>query len=284
MLSGFGTWFQIVTQSLLILDLSHSGAALGIAAALQYLPVLLLSPYAGVITDRWLARRILLTTNALAAGLAAMLGTVTALGHVTTGWVWAMAPGLGIVLAFDRPAQSAIIAELMPLGARPNASALANVQTASGRSVGPAVAGVLYAAVGPASCFLLNAASYLVILVALARIRPEELIGRPRRLALGALGELRAGLSYVRNAPAVRAPLVCAAAMGLTTFNFLTVIPAMITFTFHAGGRAFGICEALTPAPRCWADYGSPRDWGDRRGASWPWAAHCSPSPCWATR
>ncbi len=119
------------------------------------------------------------------------------------------------------------------------------MQNASGRLVGPAVAGVLYAGVGPASCFLLNAASYLIILVALVRIRPSELIARPRKLATGALSELRAGLAYVRRAPAVRAPLVCAAAMGVMTFNFLTVIPAMITFTFHAGGRAFGLCEAL---------------------------------------
>jgi MFS family permease len=243
--SGFGTWFQIVAQSLLLIDLTRSGRSLAVATALQFIPVLVLSPYAGVVLDRVEARRVLLVTAVAASGLAFGLGALVAFGHVTVHGVWVFAFGLGFVQTFDRPAQNAMLAELVPLEHRPNATALANIQTASGRLVGPAVGGLLYAAFGAAPCFFLNALSFGVIIVALLKIPMRERLARPLTRSRSALAELRAGLAYVRGAPTVRRPLVCATAVGLLAFNFLVVMPAMVTFVFHAGGRAFGVCEAL---------------------------------------
>jgi MFS family permease len=243
--SGFGTWFQIVAQSLLLIDLTRSGRSLAIATALQFIPVLVLSPYAGVVLDRIEARRVLLVTATAASVLACGLGALVAFGHVTVHGVWVFALGLGFVQTFDRPAQNAMLAELVPLEHRPNATALANIQTASGRLVGPAVGGLLYAAFGAAPCFFLNALSFGIIIVALLKIPVGERLARPLTRSRSALAELRAGLAYVRATPRVRRPLVCATAVGLLAFNFLVVMPAMVTFVFHAGGRAFGICEAL---------------------------------------
>jgi MFS family permease len=244
-LSGFGTWFQIVALSLLLVDLTHRGSALGIAASLQFVPVLVLSPYAGVVLDRVEARRVLLITSALASALALGLGFFVASGGTSVHGVWAFSLALGLVQTFDRPAQNAVLAELVPLNHRANATALAGVQNASGRLVGPAIAGLLYAAFGPAPCFFLNAASFLVIIVALIAIPIGERLVRPLTRSRGALVELRDGIDYVKRNPAVRRPLIAAAAVGLFAFNFLVVMPALVTFTFHAGGRAFGICEAL---------------------------------------
>ena len=243
-LSGFGTWFQIIAQTLLILDLTASGTALGIAAALQFLPVLLLSPYAGVVADRYEARRILLFTNVAAALLALTLAIVAATHHATARWVWAMALGLGVVQAFDRPMQGAILAELVPPESRSNAVGLMSVQNASGRMVGPALAGILYARFGAAVCFFLNAASFLIIITALLTTRPDERIARVRKANTRAMAELRAGIAYVRATPALRGPLVCTFVVGAFAFNFLTM-PALVTFTFHGDSRAFGICETL---------------------------------------
>jgi MFS family permease len=244
-LSGFGTWFQIVAQSLLLIDLTQSGRALGVASALQFVPVLILSPYAGVVLDRVEARRVLLITSVAAAVLAVGLGALVAFGHITVHGVWVFALGLGLVQTFDRPAQGAMLAELVPLEHRPNATALANIQTASGRLVGPAVGGLLYAAFGAAPCFFLNALSFGIIIFALVRIPVAERLARPLTRSRTALADLRAGVSYVRATPALRTPLLCATAVGLLAFNFLVVMPAMVSFVFHAGGRAFGICEAL---------------------------------------
>jgi MFS family permease len=245
MFSGFGTWFQIVAQSLLLIDLTRSGRSLSVAAALQFIPVLLLSPYAGVVLDRVEARRVLLATSVAASSLACGLGALVAFGHVTVHGVWLFALGLGFVQTFDRPAQNAMLAELVPLEDRPNATALANIQTASGRLVGPAVGGLLYAAFGAAPCFFLNALSFGIVIFALVKISLAQRLPRPLSRTRSALTELRDGLGYVRATPAVRRPLLCATGVGLLAFNFLVVMPAMVAFVFHAGARAFGVCEAL---------------------------------------
>jgi MFS family permease len=244
-LSGFGTWFQIVALSLLLVDLTHRGSALGVAMSLQFVPVLLLSPWAGVIIDRVEARRVLIATSFAAAVLALGLGFFVASGSTSVHGVWAFSLALGLVQTIDRPAQNAVLAELVPLEDRANATALANVQTASGRLVGPAIAGLVYAAAGPAPCFFVNAGSFVVIIVALVSIPTSERLARSAPKSRGALTELRDGLVYVRDNPAVRQPLIAAAFVGLMAFNFLVVMPALVTFTFHAGSRAFGICEAL---------------------------------------
>ena len=244
-LSGFGTWFQLIAQSLLVLDLTRSGRALGLMAAAQFLPTTLLSPYAGVIGDRLQARRVMLAVNVWACGVAIAFWALTAAGVVNRVWIWVLAGLFGLGTTFERAVQGALLAELVPAEGRANASALANVSNSSGRLVGPAVAGLLYAWRGPAICFLLNAFSYLIVIVALARIRPSELLDRPRKDTGGALSELRSGIAYVRRTPALQAPLVWNAIVGVFAFNFFSVMPAMITFVYDSGATALGVTEAL---------------------------------------
>lgn len=242
--SGFGTWFQTIAQVLLVLDLTDSGTALGVATALQYLPMLVLTLYAGLIVDRVGARAVLLVTS-IASGLLALgLGIITAAGAVSVGWIWVFSGALGVAIAFDRPATGAVLGELVPLEHRSNANALNSVQMASGRLVGPAAAAVLYAAFGPEVCFLLNAASYLVVIWALSTIGTSSrrvTSAEPQRVR----DDLRDGLRYVRVNPHIRAPLVTTALIGLLAFNFLTVMPAMVRFVYDAGPTALGIAEAL---------------------------------------
>lgn len=244
-LSNLGTWFQLIAQSLLILDIAGSGKALGITASLQFLPMLLVTPYAGIIVDRVQARQVLIVSNLVASAVAFALWAVTAAGVVTEHWVWLLAPIFGLSQTFDRPASGALLAELVSPAERTSANALSSVVNSSGRMIGPAIAGVLYAAYGPAICFLLNGISYAFVVVPLLRIRRDRMTVRPRREELGAIAQLVAGIRYVAHRPALRAPMVWTAIIGLLAFNFFSVVPAFLRFEYGQGGTGIGIAEAV---------------------------------------
>ncbi|MFK3669397.1 MFS transporter [Leifsonia aquatica] len=232
-ISLIGSWVDTVAQALLVLHLSGSGLLLGLVTAARYLPVLLLTPYAGVIIDRADKRRLLVFTASSLAVLARALGVLAATGLVSLGWVFAIALGFGILTALDNPARQAFVAELVDKSLLTGAISINSTFVNVGRALGPAVAAALADTVGLAWCFFVDSASFAAVAVALlsldgARLQPTTRISRAR-------GQLRQGLAFARTTPAVVAPLVMMALIGTFAYELEVTLPL---FADHALGSA----------------------------------------------
>lgn len=243
MISNTGSWMQRVAQDWLVLQLTHgSGTALGITTGLQFLPMLA-SPWGGVIADRYPKRAILMITQALAGGLAAILGILALTGAVRIWHVYLLALALGIVTAVDNPTRQAFAAEMVGKNAVANAIALNSAVFNLARIAGPAVAGLVISVAGTPMTFLINAASYGAVLAGLKLMRPAELHAAepvPR-----GKGQLRESVGYVRARPELWVPLVCVFFVSTFGMNFQVTNALMSRQVFHTGAGAFGIASAV---------------------------------------
>jgi MFS family permease len=233
-----GTWMQGVAQAWLVLRITGSGTALGLVTALQFLPVLLFGPVGGLVADRFPKRRTLYFTQAAAGTLSLVLGITVATGAVRLWMVYVLAAGLGCVNTIDLPTRQTFIMEMVGADHLTNAVSLNSVMVNLARVVGPAVAGLLIATVGLATCFLVNSASYLAVLAALVLMRGAELKPAPRQPRQR--GQVRAGLRYVRSTPQLLTPLLMMAVMGTLAYEFQVILPLVARFTFHGGARTYG--------------------------------------------
>jgi MFS family permease len=237
-ISVSGTWMQRLAQSWLILDLTHSGVALGIEAGLQFLPMLLFGAWGGVIADRVDKRRLLYATQVAAGLLALVLGLIVSL-HAAAVWnVYLVSVVLGFVNVLDNPARQTFVMEMVGRDELQNAVALNSVVMNSSRIIGPAVGGVVISLLGLAPCFYLNAASFVAVLIALAMMDATKLQRVPT--VPRAKGQLREGFRYVWSDRMVRTPLLMMAVIGTLAFNFSVVIPLIATNVFHQGAGGFG--------------------------------------------
>jgi MFS family permease len=150
---------------------------------------------------------------------------------------------LGFVQIFDRPASQAFLSELVPREKLPSAVALAGSAQSVGRLGGPAIAALVYASLGAAWCFYINAVSYLAVVVAMLLLRRSEMIAR--QPATRAAGQFREGLRFVWRSPIHRPTLIANAVVGCLAFNFPLFFASLTTEVFHAGSLAFGIAESL---------------------------------------
>ncbi len=196
-ISLIGTWMQMTAQSWLVFSLTHSSTKLGLIIALQTLPVLLLSPYGGVIADRIDKRRLMVALQS-AMGLQALaLGVLTVTGEVRFWQIGVLAVLLGLNNAFENPARQSFMLELVGGRHLRNAVTLNSVLVNVARVVGPAVAGIMIATVGEGVCFLVNAGSFIAVVTSLMRLHRGAL--EPTTPAPRARGQLREGLRYVRR-------------------------------------------------------------------------------------
>jgi len=242
MVSLSGTWMQSVAQAWLVLKLTGSGTALGLVVALQFVPVLLFGPLGGLVADRCDKRRLLYATQTSAGLLALALGLLVSFDVVRLWMVFALAAGFGLVNAVDSPARQTFVHEMVGADELPNAVTLNSVMVNLARAVGPAVAGGLIATVGLGPCFLINAGSYLAVLVALSLMRTDELqptIPQPR-----ARGQIREGFRYVRATPALSTPLLMMAVIGTLAYEFGVILPLMARFTFHGDAGTYGLMSS----------------------------------------
>jgi len=205
-ISSIGSWAQSLAVTWLVLDLTDRSDQLGIALALQFLPMLILGAPAGVLADRLNNRRLLLATSAASGVLALTFGIVVSTGHATIWWIYALTFALGLVLAVERPTMQAILFQLVGRDLLSNAVAANGTINSVSRLIGPAIAGGLIATVGVTVGFYINAASYLVVIAALLALRASELVARP--MIGQTKGKLREGFAYVRSHPEVARPLV----------------------------------------------------------------------------
>jgi MFS family permease len=238
-----GNWMQTVAEVWLILRLTGSGTMVGLAAALQFLPVLVAGAWGGLLADRIPKRRLLTITQALMAIPALTLWGLTATGVVVPWMVLALVFTRGCVNAFDNPARQSFVVEMVGPERVVNAVSLNSVLVHTARIVGPATAGAVIAILGVAPCFLLNALTFVAMLVALRRMDPAQLIAAP--VASREPGQLRSAMRYVLATPTLRIPLAMMALVGTLSFNFQVLLPLLARFTWHGNASAYA---ALTAA------------------------------------
>ena len=243
-ISSIGSWAQSLAVTWLVLDLTDRSDQLGIALALQFLPMLILGAPAGVLADRLNNRRLLLATSAASGVLALTFGIVVSTGHATIWWIYALTFALGLVLAVERPTMQAILFQLVGRDLLSNAVAANGTINAVSRLIGPAIAGGLIATVGVTVGFYINAASYLVVIAALLALRASELVARP--MIGQTKGKLREGFAYVRSHPEVARPLVVMSIVGAIALNFPTTFPSMVRFGFDRGPGSVGAAMSVS--------------------------------------
>lgn len=246
--SNIGTWMQRVAQDWLVLQLTHSGTALGITTGLQLLPALLLSPIAGVVADRYPKRTILRITQLAMALPAVLLGVLAVTGVAQVWHVYVIAFVFGVGTAFDAPARQSFVVEMVGKDDLANAVGLNSASFNSGRMIGPAVAGLMIAALGSGVratgwVILINAASYLAVFLSLnlldqSRLRPAPVMGTRK-------GAVRDGVRYVRSRPDLILIMMCVFFVGTFGMNFQMTSALMATDVFDKGASEYGVLGSI---------------------------------------
>src|SRR5271154_839316 len=236
-LSLIGTWVETVAQALLVLQLTHSGPLLGLTTAARYAPILLLSPYAGLLVDRYAKRHVLLVTQIGLGLVSATLGAAVLTGDIRLWQVVVLAGLFGILSAVDNPARQAFTQEVVGHDLVRNAVTLNSTSVNVARVIGPAIAAVLVSTVGIGWCFVVNAVSFGFVVVSLLsldtrRLHPVPPVPRGR-------GQLRAGLCYAAGVPAIIRPLLMMALVGTFTFEFEVSLPLLAENTFHGDSTTY---------------------------------------------
>jgi MFS family permease len=239
-----GTWMQNVALYWLVLDLTHSPVAVGLISLARFGPFTLFGLFAGVVADRFDNRKTIMVTQGVQMALSAVLAAITILGHVQVWEVYAIAMFTGLAVVFDLPARQNLTMQLVGRDELPNAVALNSSLFNIARILGPALAGVVIAAVGPGWCFAVNSVSFLAVLAGLVLMRTNELYplkGRGRPTLFRGVGE---ALTYVRRTRPVLVLTVMAIVVMSLAFNVNVLLPVLAKETLSAGPRTFGIVTA----------------------------------------
>ena len=247
-ISNTGTWMQRVAQDWLVLELTSSGSALGITTGLQFLPFLLVTPFAGLLADRYSKRRLLIATQASLAVTAGILGLLASTGAVEVWHVWVLAFLFGCGTAFDTPARQSFVVEMVGRDNLPNAVGLNSASFNIGRIAGPAAAGLLISALGSGvqatgTVIALNAVSYLAVIQSLRRMDIADLdpsVPVPR-----AKGAVRDGIRYVRSKPLLVFVFTVAFFAGTFGLNFQMTSALMATTVFDKGATEYGLLGTI---------------------------------------
>jgi MFS family permease len=238
-ISTVGTWMQSVAMPWLALQLTHSALLVGLVLAAQFLPVLVAGPLGGLVADRYHKRTVLITTQAFFMVPSFVLFAVSATGHAQYWMVIVAAFASGTVNLFDVPARQAFIIEMVGRADLMNAIALNSSVFNAAAVIGPAIAGLLIAAVGVPACFLINSLSYVASIVALSLMRDLP-IATPQRQDLPFMTRLAEGASYATHERVVGMLLIAVAVFSLFAMNRLTLIPLFADQVLHVGAQGFG--------------------------------------------
>jgi MFS family permease len=238
-ISTSGTFMQSVAQAWLVLTLTHSGTALGITSALQYVPILILGPYGGVIADRLSKRKILYFTQSISGILALILGTLVATNLVQVWMVYILAFCLGMVNVFDNPTRQTFYIELVGSDNLRNAVTLYSTLVNLARIIGPAIAALIIAVFGLAPCFIINGISYVAVVIMLGMMNAQDLITTPP--VPRAKGQIQEGFKYVISTPIIGSTLLMMALIGTFTYEFQVSLPLIAQFTFHGNASSYAL-------------------------------------------
>jgi MFS family permease len=255
LISVSGTWMQSLALGWLlgtIVGWDQAVVYIGLLGVVQFLPVMVLGLFGGIIADIWPKRRLVIATQTLAGLLALALAALDFMNVVAIWQIFVLAFLLGLVNAVDMPARQSFVVEMVGYDDVANAVALNSAVFNGARIVGPAVAGILIGVLGTATCFLFNGLSYGAVVVGLlmmrdAELRPSDRLEMPRSLAAVAenLGE---GLSYVRRTPVVLLALAVIGFVSTFGMNFNVVLPVMAARVLDVGSSGYGLLYAAMGA------------------------------------
>jgi len=247
LISLFGSWMQVSAQGFLVFELTGSSAYLGYVAFAAGLPAWLFMLWGGVVADRVSRRTLLMVTQSVMMLLAVVLAVLTFLGVVQPWHILVLAAFSGAAGAFDAPARLAFVLEMVDRDELTNAIALNSTMFNTATTLGPAVAGLVYAFAGPGWCFLSNAASFLAVLAALGMMRGEArapaVVHRP-----SALADLAEGLRFVASDPNVRLLIGLVVVMSLFGVSFVTLMPAWAARVLHGDATTNGFLQSARGA------------------------------------
>lgn len=247
MISQIGNWLTLVAQALFVLHLTdNNGVAVGVLTACQFLPVLVLGAWTGVVADRADKRRLLIIVQSFAMLQSFALAGLAFMGDPPLLAIYAVAMAGGLTTAFDNPARRAFVTEMVPPENVQNAVSLNSAMMTSSRIFGPALAGLLIVTVGYGWCFALDGVSYVAVIAGLWMMRPADL--RPSVAAERAKGQVRAGLAYARSTPDLWIPLVMMAIIGTFAMNFSVVMPLFVKTSLGGTDTTFTLMYSVISA------------------------------------
>jgi len=244
LISNIGTWMQIIAQGWVVYQIGHSELTLGLVAFASAIPVLLISPWAGVIVDRMSRRKLLMMTQSGAMLLAFIMAALTFTKIIQEWHVIVLAALLGVVNAFDAPARQAFVPEMVGKQDLPNAIALTSMMFNSARVLGPAVAGLVLAAVGAAWCFTLNGISFLAVLLGLWLMKLPAL--RKIKYTNSPWQQLVGGVKYAAGNREIKGLILLSLVFSIFGVSYATILPAFVENVLHRGAIAYGWVNAAT--------------------------------------
>ncbi len=236
-----GTWMQTTAQAWLVLKLTNSPTALGTVTMLQFLPVMALTLFGGVLADRLPKRTVIICTQSVAALQALILAFLVLSNRVQLWQIYVLALVLGLVNAFDNPTRQAFVVEMVGKERLQNAVALNSSLFNSARIIGPAIGGVVISAVGIGQAFLWNGISFLPVIAGLFLMRPREFyaVSKPERGNV--FGQLAEGLRYALNTREILLILLMVGTLGTFGYNFTTILPLIAKYVVHGGAIGLGL-------------------------------------------
>jgi MFS family permease len=242
LVSVIGTWMQIIAQSWMVYQLSHSELMLGIVGFASAIPVLFISPWGGVVVDSVPKRRLLVATQVGAMLLAFTMAALSFSGLLQVWQIIVLAVLLGVVNAFDAPGRQAFVVEMVGREDLPNAIALNSMMFNGARVIGPAMGGLLLAAVGPSWCFFLNGLSFLAVIASLLAMQVPDFVQKVNNAK--PLERFKEGLRYAGAHRDIIGLLVLAAIFAVFGSSYSTLLPAFIDQQLHTGPAGYGIVNA----------------------------------------
>jgi MFS family permease len=242
-ISNTGNWMQQTTELWLILELTGSGAALGLYSVFRHGPVLLLGVYGGLFSDRADRRHLLLVTQVLLAAIATTLAVASWVSTPTLILIYFLVAAQGLVNAVDNPLRRTFIRDLTDDRELSNAISLHSTMVTLSRTIGPAVAGLIIASVGVKWSFTINALSYMAVIGSLlaidkSRLRPSSPVKRGR-------GQLREGFEYAWRTSVIRNTLMIAGIVSVFAWNWHVLLPGYSISVFEGDAALYGVMVAV---------------------------------------
>ena len=238
-ISLIGTWMQSVAVSWLVWRISKSAFLLGLVGVCSTLPILAFSLYAGVVADRFVRRRVILFTQVFSMLQATVLAAWVTFGHPPVEAVLGLVAVMGVINAFDLPARQSFISETVSPRVLPNAIALHSAIFNGARLLGPALAGIVLAAVGEAPCFWINAASYIAVIYGLWKMDLPERAPEPAHAS--ATQHVRAGIAYAWKSAPLRNLLILLGTAGSFGFQYTVLVPIYADKVLGRGAGGYGL-------------------------------------------
>ena len=243
--SLIGTWMQRTAVSWIVFTLTHSSFMLGLTFFAGQFPSFVLGLFGGVVSDRYDRFRVLLITQVASLIQASILAILILMGHYKVWELLALSVLLGCINAFDVPSRQSLVYDMVEDKTMiPNALALNSSMVNLARLIGPAIAGVVLERLGAGVCFVLNAASFIAVIISLLRMRLKPYVPRPHDKKVW-IDDMREGFAYLKRTPSIAKVILMLAVMSLLVIPYATMMPVYAKVIFHGDATTFGYIDSF---------------------------------------